>query len=78
MPLAAAANRGVAGHIADAVEIYREAYGAKPQPGAGEGGFDSGVTRAGDADVEVPGGEICIGAHAENLTDRKNVGKGAL
>ena len=51
MALARAADGGVAGHVAHAVEIDREAHGVKPQARRGQGGFDPGVSRAYDRHV---------------------------
>ena len=41
VPLARTADGGVAGHVADAVEIHREAHGVKPHARRGKRGFDS-------------------------------------
>src|ERR1019366_5930499 len=53
MALADAADRGVAGHLADMIEVQREHQGARTHPGRGERGFDTGVAGADDDDVVV-------------------------
>src|ERR1017187_1977549 len=53
MALADAADRGVAGHLADMIEVKREHQGARTHPGRGERGLDTGVAGADDDDVVV-------------------------
>ena len=51
MPLAGAADGGVAGHVADAVHVHSEAYRVKPQPRGGEGGLNARVSRADNGNI---------------------------
>jgi hypothetical protein len=44
MSLADAADRWIAGHLADVVQIDRENQGAAAQTGSSQSGFDTGVT----------------------------------
>ncbi len=46
VPLARAADGGVAGHIAHTVQIHGEAYGVKPHTRRGKGGLYSGMACA--------------------------------
>ena len=55
MPLARAADGGVAGHIADRVHIDGEADGVQPQPGGGQRGLNARVPRTDDGDVTASG-----------------------
>ena len=57
MPLARAADGGVAGQIGDGVEREREQHGVKTESSGGQRGLDAGVTCAdnGDAGVVVGG-----------------------
>ena len=61
MPLARAADGGVARHVADAVEIHREAHGAQPEPRRGERGLDARVSGADDGNIKFSG---VVGLHA--------------
>ena len=61
MPLARAADGGVARHVADAVEIHREAHGAQPEPRRGERGLDARVTGADNGNIKFSG---VVGFHA--------------
>ena len=49
--LSRAADGGIAGHVAHAVEIYREAHGIKSKARGGKGRLDAGVSRADDRHV---------------------------
>ena len=51
MPLAGTADRRIAGHVADGIEIYGKKYGVKTESCAGECGFDARMSRADHADV---------------------------
>lgn len=44
---------GVAGHLADGLEVHGEQEGFEADAGGGEGGFDAGVSASDDDDVEV-------------------------
>ena len=55
MPLAGAANGGIAGHIAHGVQIDGKQNGVQSQPGGSQGSLDSGVTRADDGNVTASG-----------------------
>ena len=46
MALTRAADGGIAGHIADRVQIDRKHDGLQPHPRAGQSGLDPGVARA--------------------------------
>ena len=50
--LADPADRRIARHLADMVEVEREHQGARAHPGGGERGFDTGVAGADDDYVE--------------------------
>ena len=52
MPLGRAADRGVAGHVADCVQIDREARRVHPEPGRGQRSLDARVPRADDDNVK--------------------------
>src|SRR5208283_2482158 len=51
--LADTADRGIAGHLADMIEVKREHQGARTHPGRGQRGFDTGMAGADDDDVVV-------------------------
>ena len=51
VPLADAADRRVAGHLADGIQVHRQQQGARAHAGGGEGGLGTGVTAADDDDV---------------------------
>ena len=55
MALADTADGGIAGHLADVVEIEREHQSARTHPGSGKRCFDAGVAGA-DHDHVVSGG----------------------
>ena len=45
------ADRGIAGHLSDQIEMHRDKKGVLPHPGCCIGGFDSGVTSSDDEDI---------------------------
>ena len=51
VPLAGAADCGIAGHIAHAVHVHGEAHRVKPQPCRGKRRLDPGVSRPDDRDI---------------------------
>ena len=51
MPLAGAADGGVAGHVADAVHVHREAHRIEAEPRSGESGLDTRVPRTYNGDI---------------------------
>ena len=53
MPLAGAANGGIAGHIAHGIQIDGKQNGVQSQPGGSQGSLDSGVTCA-DVMLTIP------------------------
>ena len=59
VPLAGAADGGIAGHIAHRVQVDGEAQGFHPQPGGGQGGLDARVARADDGDIKLSGVIVC-------------------
>ena len=61
VPLARAADGGVARHVADTVEIHREAHGAQTEPGRGERGLDARVSGTDDGNIKFSG---VVGLHA--------------
>ena len=68
MPLARAADGGVAGHIAHRVKVDGEADRFLPQPRACERGFNAGMARADDGDVVVAGKKF---VHRRPLASRR-------
>ena len=55
MSLARAADGGVAGHVADAVEVHGEAHRVKPQTRRGQRGLYPGVARADNGYITFSG-----------------------
>ena len=55
VPLSRAADGGIAGHIANRVEVDREDDGRKAHPRAGKPRFYSCVSRADDGHIVAPG-----------------------
>ena len=55
VPLARAADGGVAGHIADGVHIDRKTDGVQSEPGGGQRGLNARVARTDDGDVTASG-----------------------
>ena len=51
MALADAADRGIAGHLADMIEVEREHQRARAHPSGSERGFDTGMAGANHDDV---------------------------
>ena len=57
--LSGTSHGGVAGHIADGVQVDGEDDGVEPQPGGGQSGLDARVARADDGDIAG----TCFKAH---------------
>ena len=65
MPLGGAADAGVAGHVADAVQPQGEQGGGDTQPGGGRRGLDARVARAHHDNVKIAQMDetFCVGSH---------------
>ena len=59
LPLAHAADRRIAAHHADGIEVRRQQRRLRPHPRRRRGRFSSGVPGADDEDVEVVVGSLC-------------------
>ena len=55
VPLAGAADGGIAGHIAHSVQIDGKNDGLKAKAGGGQRRLDAGVARADDSDIKLSG-----------------------
>src|SRR5881628_1090421 len=54
-PLRDSADRGIAGHLTDGIEVGRDDERAGAEPGAHDGGFGAGVAGTDDEDLVVEG-----------------------
>ena len=65
------ADRGIAGHLADGVEVGGDDQGARAEPGAHDGGFGSGVAGADDEHIVVERHGPIIGEERPRLLGRR-------
>src|SRR2546427_11929924 len=70
-PLPTPADRRIARHLTDSVEVGSDQQCARAEPGAHDGGFGAGVAGADDEDVVVERLDPIIGEETPRLLGRR-------